>query len=226
MSYILDALKRADAERGRGQLPGLQSQPLAPGPSLRTGSSGTRIRMLTGIVLLAGLVGAGAWWMGRSSAPAQAPSPPPTSSLPPAPVAVPVPVAETAPSPRPAAPDAVASPSPAVPSPPPNAMPVEPARRPATAGAAAPAPPPKASAPTTAERMPALAELPEDLRRQMPTLTVSGLVHSANPAHRLLVLNGQVYAEGSRPTPELLIEQIRPTSAVLSFRGQRFSVSQ
>ena len=64
-------------------------------------------------------------------------------------------------------------------------MPVEPARRPATAGAAAPAPPPKASAPTTVERIPALAELPEDLRRQMPTLTVSGLVHSANPAHRL-----------------------------------------
>ena len=32
MSYILDALKRADAERGRGQVPGLNAQPLGASP--------------------------------------------------------------------------------------------------------------------------------------------------------------------------------------------------
>jgi general secretion pathway protein B len=53
MSYILDALKRADAERGRGQVPGLNAQPLGASPE----PSGSR-RSRSAMPLLA-LVGGG-----------------------------------------------------------------------------------------------------------------------------------------------------------------------
>jgi general secretion pathway protein B len=39
-----------------------------------------------------------------------------------------------------------------------------------------------------------------------------------------VVVNGQVFQEGSQLAPELKLEQIRPKSAVFSIRGQRFEV--
>ena len=67
-------------------------------------------------------------------------------------------------------------------------------------------------------------ELPEDLRRQVPVLTVGGSVYSPQADKRMVILNGQVFAEGAMLTPELKLEQIRPKSAVLSIRGQRFEL--
>lgn len=93
MSYILDALRRAEAdrERERGQVPGLHTQPLndpaaapAPGPRRWLPWAGG------GLLLLAG-IGAGSWLTG---------SPPET----PAPAALqPAPLVVSAPPPQPAA---------------------------------------------------------------------------------------------------------------------------
>ena len=38
----------------------------------------------------------------------------------------------------------------------------------------------------------------------------------------MLIINGQVYREGDSPTPELKLEQIRPKSAVLNYKGNTF----
>lgn len=84
-----------------------------------------------------------------------------------------------------------------------------------------------ASAPVSPveERVHTVAELPDDIRRQLPALTVAGATYSENPASRMLLINGQLYHEGDKLAPELTLQQIHLRRAVLSFRGYRYSVS-
>jgi general secretion pathway protein B len=89
--------------------------------------------------------------------------------------------------------------------------------------------PPKVDRPPSTEplpsaRVPALAELPGDLRQQVPALAIGGSVYSPQASARIVVVNGQVFQEGSALTPELKLEQIRQKSAVFSIRGTRFEV--
>lgn len=101
---------------------------------------------------------------------------------------------------------------------------------------AAPAPPKagvkpepvtQAAAPTTATltAVPLLSDLPEDLRRQVPALTITGAVYSENPAQRLLLVNNLVLAQGALAAPEVKLEEIQARSSVFSFRGTRFRVA-
>ncbi|MVQ28295.1 GspB domain-containing protein [Ramlibacter sp. MAH-25] len=57
-----------------------------------------------------------------------------------------------------------------------------------------------------------------------PKLAITGGVYSPNAAQRMLIVNGQVFNEGAEPVPGVLLEQIRPNQAVLSWRGQRYLV--
>ncbi|KQY85629.1 MULTISPECIES: general secretion pathway protein GspB [Roseateles] len=214
MSYILDALRRAEAdrERERGQVPGLHTQPL-PGREAR-GAAGRR-RWLpwagSGLLLLAG-IGAGSWWASgpQDAAPPASPpvpAPAPLATAPSAPTVTP-PVASP-PPPQPAAAD-----SPYLAPPPP----------PGTAAAAKPAPvpvpPPPAPAPEA--RIPRLAELPESTRRELPKLAISGSVYSDDPASRMVIVNGEVLREGAKLGADLVLEQIGPRELVLRFKGQRY----
>ena len=73
-------------------------------------------------------------------------------------------------------------------------------------------------------RLPTLADLPADLRQQVPPLAVGGSVYSPQASVRMVIVNGQVFQEGNSLGPELRLEQIRPKTAVFSIRGQRFEV--
>lgn len=75
------------------------------------------------------------------------------------------------------------------------------------------------------ERLPTLAELPPDVQRELPKLTITGGVYSENPAQRMLVINGQVFNEGGEPAPGVVLVQIRPRAAVLKFRTTRYTVA-
>jgi general secretion pathway protein B len=55
-------------------------------------------------------------------------------------------------------------------------------------------------------------------------MAMGGSVYSPEPARRMIVVNGQVFVEGSTLAPELRLETINPKSAVFSIRGQRFQV--
>ena len=92
------------------------------------------------------------------------------------------------------------------------------------ASAAAPAADGKSAAPAP-DKLPTLAELPPDVQRELPKLVVTGGVYSENPAQRMLVINGQVFNEGGEPAAGVLLEQIRPRTAVLKFRNTRYTVA-
>jgi len=266
MSYILDALRKADAERQRGAVPGLHAQPLAPAAA-DGGPAAAGPRGLAWLVaaLAVGAAAALAWALWRQGAapaapPATPPATPPAAVVPTQPATAP-PVAVTGAPPPPAA--AAIAAAPAAARPPPllaagpsadrggaPALPMAPAR---PAPAAAPQPPApvlrpavpavaaqpapvarpaavaEAPAPATvaepaAPRLPTLAELPEATRRALPPLQAGGGMYAEQAALRMVVLNGQVFHEGDRPAPELLVQQIRPRSVVLVFRGQRFEL--
>ena len=257
MSYILDALRRADAERQRGGVPGLHAQPAAPAPA-----GADRVPRLGALalggaavgLLLAG--GAAVWWLGGgrgAAVPAVAgPSPAAPTAAPAAPASAPavlaagpptallpaqrqpgmaqLPVMATAIPPPATQPPITLPPALARPlSARPAVAPAAPAAPAASAGngpRAAPAPVAEsAAAPAVAPaRLPRLADLPESLRRELPPLSLGGSVFADQPAARIVVINGQVFREGERPTPGLLVQQIGLRAVVFEFRGQRFEI--
>ena len=73
--------------------------------------------------------------------------------------------------------------------------------------------------------IPLLGDLAEDLRGQIPKLTITGAVYSKDPAQRLLLINNLVLTQGSTVAPDLKLEDIQPHQSVFDFRGTRFRVA-
>jgi general secretion pathway protein B len=197
MSYILDALRKADAQRERDAGRGIHAQPaLAAAPAARAAAAP---RLATLGALAAGILiaAAGGWYFTRSS-------PAPAVEEGPAGTAAPV-TAATPPRTRPVVANAI------VPSPAP--------------APAAPAPTPLHEAtsepPQPVQAAPATPGLPPDA----PKVTISGGVYSPDPAQRMLIVNGQVFNEGSEVAPGLAIEKIEARTATLKFRGARYTVA-
>jgi general secretion pathway protein B len=71
MSYILEALKRADAERERGHVPGLHTRttPELDAPAAASGSLGQRGRLIALGTLTLLVLGAALWWWLRATPP-------------------------------------------------------------------------------------------------------------------------------------------------------------
>jgi general secretion pathway protein B len=217
MSYILDALRKADAERDRGNVPGIHAQPSFGGAAPARAAPASRPWLWLASGALAVLIAGGvAWYLtGASRAPvvaAVAPAPVPVAVAP-APVA---PVASVA---------AVETAKPAAPTPtPPAARKPKPAT--ATVAATASAPAAAGSKPAASgEKVYTVAELPDDIRRQLPNVTVGGSMYSPKPADRILIINGQVLHEGERIAPDLELQQIRLKSALLNFKGYRYAIA-
>jgi general secretion pathway protein B len=211
MSYILEALKKAQAERARGAVPGVDAQPVPTIPSRAPVSMRTWV--ITVLALLAAcalLYGLGPW-----------PSPGPAS---PAPVAqAPQAIAPPAPAPAPGTPPpkAVAAPEPA--SPPPTA-PAKPLRK---LGERAPGEPAIAAAPPAPapERIALLQELPAQIQREIPTLAINGYIYASNPADRSVLINNRLRREGDTLSDGFVLEKLLPREMVLNYRGYRYRVS-
>lgn len=215
MSYILDALRRAEAdrERERSAVPGLHT-PALPGGDTPAATASRRWQPWAGggLLLLAGL-GAGGWW---ASSLREEPQPLPHEAAP-ASAAASVPVSVSMQEPVAASAPLAAAPQPPVASTPASASPFLP---PAPVAAPAPAVAPAvAAAPAP---IPAWSELPEATRRALPKLSLGGSVYSDDPASRLVIINGEVLHEGASLGADLVLEQIRPRDLVLRFRGQRY----
>lgn len=117
-----------------------------------------------------------------------------------------------------------AMPQPRPPGPLPTQPPgMAPAQPPGMAPLPSPLPSPRAApAPIPpAPPTPPVAGLPADA----PKLVITGGVYSANKAQRMLIVNGQVVGEGADLGSGVSIEEIRPKTAVLRFRGGRYTVA-
>ena len=228
MSYILDALKKADAEREREGVPSLHTQhghatdaadrtgqgPVSTAVGLQWAMGG----VAAGLVLLAGV-----WWLKAQPESPATTTPPPTAAVtaapPMPPVVMPAPQAAspgdgrmapgeaTTESVRRTAPNRVDANKPANTPPSTSALHVD------------------ASLRDAPRRVVPVAELPDDVRRELPALSIGGAMHSDVPANRMLVLNGNVFHEGDQPAPGLVLEEIKLKSAVFRFKDHRYSVA-
>jgi len=208
MSLILDALRKADAERERGAVPGLHAQPVPPLSVEPRAPAESRPVLWIVIGATVGLASAfGVYFVGREPAPVapRAVAEPPAAAV----AAPPAAVAE------PAVPAPAATPAP------------WPAKE--TRGAAKPAPPASERSESKAQAAagpPPIAreQLPADLRAELPPLAVGGSMYSTTPANRTLIIDGRLYRESDQVAPGLTLEQIGLKSAVLSYKGHRFEI--
>jgi general secretion pathway protein B len=230
MSYILDALKKAEAERNSDTGTNLHAQQpawdISPAgkPASRIGNT-----MALGLTAMAGaLVALTAlvWFRPWESAPA-APVAPIAAIAPTPPAAVAS--AASVPPPEPAA-------KPAQPTPPPVAAqesasaptpapvkPVKPKAKPTKAAKdVAEKKPAKPDASENETRIAGLRELPAHIQNEIPPLTVSGYIYSANKADRTVLINKKLLREGDRVAPDLVLEKLTPTGMVLNYKGYRY----
>ena len=77
--------------------------------------------------------------------------------------------------------------------------------------------------PVVADRIYTVAELPADVQQSLPKMSISGGVYSENVAQRMLIVNGQVFNEGSEIAPGVVLQQLRAKTALLKFRGLTIS---
>jgi general secretion pathway protein B len=222
MSLILEALRKSEAERRRGDTPNVHTE-LPPTPLQRQ----ARIPAWSWVLLA--IVGMSlGWWMATDRT---SPSPmaatqaaaastnvnaahPTTSALPP--------VTRLSPAPTPAA--VAAAPAAA-----PITTPIDP-----EADRVAPAPPassPHAPSPTTAriargdnDGTMQLSELSAEERKALPPLKLSMHMWNDDPARRFIILDGNRLGEGDR-TGDAVITAITPDGAVLDWNGHRIRLT-
>jgi general secretion pathway protein B len=253
MSYILDALKKAELERKLGSIPDMHAQPFATASA--AGASARRRLYawgaLAGVVLIAGAI---AWFAPWQTAPrpdtgatlspqvssgavsvdtdrnvAQTSSPAITEP-------VPSPIAQAAaPEKTPAPmPQETAQPKPAKPKPTPAPIKKKKAEQvPAATAATATSPPATeqkkestepALASAVEPRLPGLRDLPDNIQREIPVLTIGGYIYSSIAAERSVLINNRLLREGSEISHGLVLEKMLPKGAVLNYKGYRYRI--
>lgn len=264
MSYILDALKKADAQRERDPARGIHAQPAALAPARRVtgGSSSLWAGVAAVVVVVAGI----GWYVAQDRPVAPA-APAVVAHADAVPAAVtPAPAVATVAAPPVVAQAGVAAPAPAtavLPPPEPTrvapreeadgdgaqstrrhrastravaAAPVTASSAPAAARAtaaasnagassvAAAAAPAKTGAAAPTSGAPEAAPITNGWPADAPKLAIGGGVYSPNRAQRMLIVNDQVVKEGADLGAGVVLEEIKAKSAVLRFRGSRYSV--
>lgn len=226
MSYILEALKKSQAERQLGELPSIH----APQVQLHDGAASASARRTPVWLALGGVAVAVAaalllWqpWQADAAAPAAA-------------AVVPAVLAQAVPAPLPVtAPPAAVAPAPVAASVPPaataapvhHARPVAEPKQETPGQAVSPpvaAPAPAAPAPAAEESVPGMRDLPEPIQRQIPAIAIGGYIYSKNPADRLLLIDKVLRHEGEELAPGLVLEKLQPKAAIFSFKGYRYRV--
>jgi general secretion pathway protein B len=221
MSYILDALRKAEAERRMGA-----ASDASVAPIFDAAQSGPRIvrrssRWLWPVLAAAaGALVAAVWLEWSTTAPPPVRSVPTASTLP-----APAPAPPPTPTVAPAAPVVLHRPPPAIE---PTAETVQ-AERPANVihDGAAPAIAKQAPADRASPQQPAasiatLRELPAEIQQQIPPLAISGYIYASNSADRSVLINQKLLREGDEVSPGLTLEKLLPKGMVLSYKGYRF----
>ena len=220
MSLILEALRKSEAERRRGEMPGLRAELPPPAATRRTGLR----KALPWIVAVAAIGVAAVLllrpWSRHAAIPVSpeaatsAPTSTPAESVRMQPQPPAVPPVETAPIaqrelPKPAPAAQTASPAPAV------VVETAPQPSPPTAPAAEVPPPPAPSA----DGETTVNALPADLRKALPPLQLSMHMWDPDPARRFVILDGERYAEGDSVGP-MQIRRIDAKGVLFDWQGR------
>ena len=212
MSYILDALKKAEQERDLGRVPRLETvQDNAPRRSRAL------LWLVAGVLLVN--VAVLIWWL-RPGAHSDVATPVRQAPLP---AMQPPRIAPSAP----AAPPVTRMPSPAIVAPPVAASPVMPAppRTPVTTPVAPVAPAPEIAKPAVTS-VPLLRELPADFRANVPPMSLDVHVYAPSATDRFVLVNMKKYHEGDQLAEGPRIEEITEEGLVLSYQGQLFRIAR
>lgn len=222
MSYILEALKKAQAERARGAVPGVDAQPV---PTLAAHAPARHWLWATGIMAAAAVALVLYWPASEPRQEERSPGPPPAMSSGGQPAAASAPPA--APS-QPSAPSKQSTPSTPSTLPEPGAS----ASAPATPAPAKPqrklGEPVPAAVPSPVaapERIALLQELPPQIQREIPPLAINGYIYASNPADRSVLINNRLRREGDQLAEGLTLEKLLPSEMVLNYRGYRYRIS-
>lgn len=248
MSFILDALRKSDAERQRAATPGLADVRYAGRPSRRN----IWLPILV-VVLLVNLVFMGVHWFGRRDQPpsaateasqangsstVQAPGADPrfagTPQSGPAadavrPLARENEFAELRPAYTPEQESQGTSPPVRVESSTEPAQATAPmtAPTPATAAAAPPAPAKNPYPRITPEKtLPTIEQAVGEGKLNIPMLNLDLHVYSDNPANRFVVINSHRYREGDKLAEGPVVESITADGVILDSQGLRFTLAR
>ena len=197
MSTILEALKRAEAERnGAAQRPVTLLPPLAA--TSRNPPAWRRPLPWAAFAALAVALASVGWFtVNRADSGKQVPASPAPAPEPAPPVVLAPPAELETPAEKPA-----------------PKKPVEKKR-------AAPEEPKVAkAAPEPAAGT--LQDLPPQIQREIPALSVGGYIYSGNKADRSVLINNRLLREGDEAAPGLVIEKMTPSGMVLNYKGYRY----
>jgi general secretion pathway protein B len=224
MSFILDALRKSDAERQRAATPGLADVRYAARRSRRNLWMPVLVLVLIANMLFMGIQ----WYRGQSATPA---APVAAPGAVPA-VAAPVPASGIRPLAREAE---LGEPEPGVAEP--EALPAEPTTRPMPAPVARLPPPPMeaeadllpappkpkgASRITEGPQLPSAADLIAAGTLSTPALNLDLHVYSASPAGRFVIINGRKYKDGAQLTEGPVVKSITEEGVILENQGKQF----
>jgi general secretion pathway protein B len=214
MSYILEALKKSEQERGHGAAPGIQT---VHSSSLNYQAAKRSIWPWILICVVALNLAVLLYFVFYKQQPS------PAGALLPAQEVTATEnsqgkteIAETI------APAVIPAPA-AVIEAPPAAKPAGVAQ-PATEQRAPQAPTRNSSAPLAMQAVDVM-QLPDSIRQQIPHMNFSAHVYSSNPLQRSVVINGRFMEEGERMNEDFILREITTTGVIMDFRGYLFHTS-
>ncbi len=233
MSYILDALRRAEAERERGGVPGVHSEQFPTMPDDDDTPRRSSWLVVAIVVLSLALTAALAWnlFAGRGATASSATTVASGAVTPAPPASMPLAASSTTAAAlagaTSAASTSVAPASAAATPATPSSATASAVRAPRERRRAAPEPKSRggdAEPARAGERVYAEAELPAEARRALPKLSFGGSSYSSAASSRMVIWNGRVFHEGDTIAPDVVLRRIDRKSAQLAVKGLRVDV--
>ena len=76
----------------------------------------------------------------------------------------------------------------------------------------------------TADAVAQLQDFPANIQAAVPELKFAGHTYSAEPAQRMIIVNGRILREGDTISAGTYLAQITPDGVIIDFQGHRFLV--
>ena len=249
MSYILDALKKAEQERKRGTTPDLMAEHEDTADKTQI-----KLWLYAVLVLLAAAAGSAGWFLGSDKHSLVSAKPQQTAQVVMNPTAQPQPpppsaVASSLENPPPASQKQIAETTAAAKETVARTEKREADRKPEALTAKVDKDPKMKKADTATDngrpsratteasdpadakkhlpgnRIYSISELPDEIRQGLPALSISTHIYSSEKSERLAAINGHIGREGQEVLPGIALEAITSEGVVLRYQGFKFIVA-